>query len=82
VSERVPPKWRPSTVRTPRRIIMLDALMKSDQWFRLPIHTGALAGTTVMHLYTPGHEGQYGWVGSPATQCWFCYGYVDDWRHA
>lgn len=73
--------WRPATVRTPRRIVNTDALMRHDRWFRLPPYFGALAGTTVMHPYAPGHEGQYGWAGSPATQCWHCWGYVDDWRH-
>lgn len=73
--------WRPSTLRGGTRAGNLDRLMHNDRQFRLPIHAGMLAGTNVTHDYDPGHEGQYRWVGAPATQCWFCYGYVDDWRH-
>ncbi len=62
-----------------RRGVFLDALLKRDVQFGLPGPAGTYVGLDVMHRYAPGRE--TGWMGGPATQCWYCYGWADDWRH-
>lgn len=62
-----------------KRVRCLDGLMKLDVKYGLPVVAGKFAGTDIFHKYTPGRE--QGWMGAPATQCWYCYGWADDWRH-